>query len=102
MSVRTWCEVGCWLGCTPWSVFAEDALTVVVGAFEDWEPSETFDAVMAFTSWHWVDPTVRAAKIAEVLRPPGVLATITTTHIRVPATNSLAASSAATNSGTRP
>jgi SAM-dependent methyltransferase len=33
-----------------------------------------FDAVVAGTAWHWVDPVAGAAKAAQVLRPGGRLA----------------------------
>jgi SAM-dependent methyltransferase len=56
---------------------------VVVSAFEDWPlPAEPFDTVVAFTSWHWLTPGVRAAKVAAALRPGGTLATVTTMHVR--------------------
>lgn len=55
---------------------------VVVDAFEDWQlPEEPFDAVVAFTSFHWVDPTVGIDKVARALRPDGAFATITTDHV---------------------
>jgi SAM-dependent methyltransferase len=55
---------------------------VVVAAFEDWPlPGRLFDAVVAFTAWHWLDPDVRTAKVAAALRPGGVLATVTTLHV---------------------
>ena len=51
------------------------ASTVEVATFEAWEPAgRTFDAVVAGTAWHWVDPVAGAAKAAQVLRPGGVLA----------------------------
>lgn len=47
---------------------------VVQGLFEDWEPDRAeFDAAVAFTSIHWIDPDVRYAKIARLLRPRGTL-----------------------------
>ena len=50
-------------------------ITVEVSTFEKWEPAgRTFDAVIAGTAWHWVDPVAGAAKAAQVLRPGGVLA----------------------------
>jgi SAM-dependent methyltransferase len=43
--------------------------------FEAWDPAgRTFDAVVAGTAWHWVDPVAGAAKAAQVLRPGGRLA----------------------------
>jgi SAM-dependent methyltransferase len=51
--------------------------------FEEWPlPAEPFDAVVAATSFHWLDPAVRLTKAADVLRPGGALATITTHHVR--------------------
>ncbi|WP_245592426.1 class I SAM-dependent methyltransferase [Actinomadura rifamycini] len=50
-------------------------LDVEVATFEDWDPAgRTFDAVVAGTAWHWVDPRAGAAKAARVLRPGGRLA----------------------------
>ena len=54
---------------------------VVVGAFEEWPlPEEPFDAVVAFTAFHWIEPTVGVDKVAEALRPNGSFATVTTDH----------------------
>ncbi len=48
---------------------------VEVARFEDWDASgRSFDAVVAGTAWHWVDPVVGAAKAADILRPDGLLA----------------------------
>jgi SAM-dependent methyltransferase len=42
---------------------------VEVATFEAWDPAgREFDAVVAGTAWHWVDPVAGAAKAAEVLR----------------------------------
>jgi SAM-dependent methyltransferase len=50
---------------------------IVVSSFEQWDPGgERFDAVLAFNSFHWVDPEVRFAKSAEVLRGSGALAAV--------------------------
>jgi SAM-dependent methyltransferase len=50
-------------------------LEVEVATFEAWDPvGRTFDAVVAGTAWHWVDPVAGAAKAAQVLRPGGRLA----------------------------
>ena len=49
-------------------------LTVEVSTFEGWDAAgRTFDAVVAGTSWHWVEPVAGAAAAAAVLRPGGVL-----------------------------
>ncbi len=48
---------------------------VEVATFEAWDPAgRDFDAVIAGTAWHWVDPLAGAAKAAQVLRPGGRLA----------------------------
>ncbi len=48
---------------------------VEVATFEAWDPAgRTFDAVVAATAWHWVDPLAGAVKAAQVLRPSGCLA----------------------------
>jgi SAM-dependent methyltransferase len=53
--------------------------------FEDWEPgSLSFDIVFAATSWHWLDPRLRYAKAAQVLRPAGILAFTTGSHVFPP------------------
>ena len=48
---------------------------VEASTFEAWDPAgRQFDAVVAGTAWHWVDPVAGAAKAAQVLRPGGRLA----------------------------
>jgi SAM-dependent methyltransferase len=50
---------------------------IVVSGFEEWDPAgERFEAVVAFNSFHWVDPEVRFAKSAKVLREAGALAVV--------------------------
>ena len=50
-------------------------LDVEVATFETWDAAgRDFDAVVAGTAWHWVDPVAGAAKAARVLRPGGRLA----------------------------
>jgi len=46
----------------------------VVGALGEALPLGTgsLDAVVASSSWHWMDPTVAGAEVARVLRPGGV------------------------------
>ncbi len=48
---------------------------VEVATFETWDAAgRRFDAVVAGTAWHWVDPVAGPAKAAQVLRPGGRLA----------------------------
>lgn len=56
--------------------FARDrGLDVEVATFEDWDPAgREFDAVVAATAWHWVDPVAGAVTAARVLRPLGLFA----------------------------
>jgi len=55
---------------------------VITGDFESWPlPAEPFAAVVAATSFHWIDPAVRFAKTAAALRPGGSLAIINTSHV---------------------
>lgn len=57
-------------------------VAVVVAAFEKWPlPPEPFDAVVAATAFHWLDPSLRVTKSADALRAGGMLATIATHHI---------------------
>lgn len=51
-------------------------VSVVTSTFEDWRPPDDrlWDAVVAFNSLHWVDPQVRYARPAALLRPDGALA----------------------------
>ncbi|WP_152363287.1 class I SAM-dependent methyltransferase [Microlunatus speluncae] len=55
---------------------------VITGAFESWPlPAEPFAAVVAATSFHWIDPAIRFARTAAALRPSGSLAIINTGHV---------------------
>jgi SAM-dependent methyltransferase len=57
---------------------------VVHAVFEDWEAEDaSFDAVVAFTAFHWVDPEAKYAKPARLLRPGGALAVAETDHVQV-------------------
>ena len=50
-------------------------VAVEVAKFEEWDPAgRTFDAVIAGTAWHWVDPRAGAVKAGQVMRPNGRLA----------------------------
>jgi len=64
------------------SVSAFPAVRVVNAAFESWPlPAQRFDAVVAATAFHWIDPTVRVSKAADALRPGGALAVVSTHHV---------------------
>jgi SAM-dependent methyltransferase len=57
---------------------------VVHAVFEEWEAEDaSYDAVLAFTAFHWVDPEVKYAKPARLLRSGGTLAVAETVHVRV-------------------
>jgi SAM-dependent methyltransferase len=58
---------------------------IVTAPFELWEPPSGggFDAVVAFTAFHWIDPDARFAKTARLLRQSGVLAVVSTKHVLV-------------------
>ena len=57
---------------------------IVVTPFERWEPDGQCDLVFAATSWHWLDPQVAYRRAAELLRPGGHLAIVTTEHVLPP------------------
>jgi SAM-dependent methyltransferase len=55
---------------------------IVTSSFESWEPGgERFDAVVSFNAFHWLDPEIRFAKSASVLRPGGSLAVFGSTFV---------------------
>jgi SAM-dependent methyltransferase len=59
-----------------------DNVAVVVSAFEDWAPPDTpFDLVLSATAFHWLDPDTRMTRTADVLRPDGVAAIVSTHHV---------------------
>lgn len=54
---------------------------VITSSFEDWPPDhDAYDLVYAATAWGWVDPAVRCAKAAAVLKLGGHLAVWSATH----------------------
>lgn len=62
-----------------------DRVRVVTADFEAWDsPGATFDLVFAATSWHWLDPEMRYARAAALLRPGGALAIVATKHVLLP------------------
>jgi SAM-dependent methyltransferase len=50
----------------------------IVDRFEDWEPDEQVDLVAAFNSWHWLEPELSRARVADTLRPGGAVALVWT------------------------
>lgn len=58
------------------------SVTVEERTLEDWLPAEPFDLVVAATSFTWLDPAVRAKKIATALRPGGYLAVFWNAHVQ--------------------
>lgn len=58
---------------------------IVVADFEEFEPARAgFDAVVAFSAFHWVAPELRYTKPARLLRPGGVLAAVGMPHVLLP------------------
>lgn len=58
------------------------AVQVVNADFETWEPEDKdFDAVVAFSAFHWLDPELRFGGAARLLRPGGALAVVATKHV---------------------
>lgn len=56
---------------------------IEVGDFETWEPRKAgFDAIAAFTAFHWIAPETRYAKTLRLLRPRGALAVVHAHHVR--------------------
>lgn len=80
IEARQFQAAGCTvLGVEPDARMAEFArgtgVTAEVATFETWDAAgRMFDAVVAGTAWHWVDPVAGAARAAAVLRPGGLLA----------------------------
>jgi SAM-dependent methyltransferase len=80
IEARQFQAAGCTvLGVEPDARMAEFArgggIEVEVATLEAWDPAgRQFDAVIAGTAWHWVDPVAGAAKAARVLRPGGLIA----------------------------
>src|SRR5260370_22155542 len=76
-AARQFQAVGCQvLGVEPDARMANFArrtgVEVEVATFEAWDPAgRQFDAVVAGTAWHWVDPVAGAAKAAQGPRAGG-------------------------------
>jgi SAM-dependent methyltransferase len=58
---------------------------VINANFESWQPERTeFDAIVAFTAFHWIAPDVRYTRTADLLRDHGKLAVVSTQHVLPP------------------
>jgi SAM-dependent methyltransferase len=54
------------------AVARRKGVEVEVARFEDWDPRERqFDLLTSGQAWHWVHPSIKADKAAQVLRPGG-------------------------------
>ena len=61
------------------------AVEVITANFETWAPPHAeFDALVAFTAFHWIDPELRYEKSASLLREGGSLAVVATQHVLPP------------------
>jgi SAM-dependent methyltransferase len=58
---------------------------IEVARFEDWsDDGRVFDALVAASSWHWVDPTIGWPRAHAVVRPDGWIALIGHVVVRRP------------------
>jgi SAM-dependent methyltransferase len=57
---------------------------LIVADFETWEPDAEFDAVTAFTAFHWLDAETRFERAARALRAGGALAVVEVHHVLPP------------------
>ena len=58
------------------------SVSVVNANFETWQPERPgFDAVVAFSAFHWLAPDLRYTKTADLLREHGKLGFVSTAHV---------------------
>ncbi|MGZ0147208.1 class I SAM-dependent methyltransferase [Kribbella sp. WER1] len=58
------------------------AVEVIVADFDTWAlPAGEYDLVVSATAFHWLDPATRVSRCAQLLRPGGALAVVTTHHV---------------------
>ena len=58
------------------------SVSVINADFETWQPESLgFDAVVAFSAFHWLAPDRRYTKTADLLREHGKLAVVSTAHV---------------------
>jgi protein-L-isoaspartate O-methyltransferase len=61
------------------------SVEVINANFESWQPERTdFDAIVAFTAFHWIAADVRYEKTVDILRDHGKLAIVSTRHVLPP------------------
>ena len=62
-----------------------DNVEIEMATFEEWDDQgRRFDVVVASSSWHWVDPSIRWPKAHRVLRPEGWMAVLGHVVVRRP------------------
>jgi SAM-dependent methyltransferase len=75
-------ELGARLAAVAAARLAGTSVRIEVADFDRWDTTERgFDVVFAATAFHWLDPATKFDRTAALLRPGGVLATVTTDHI---------------------
>lgn len=58
------------------------SVSVINADFETWQPESLgFDAVVAFSAFHWLAPDRRYTKTSDLLREHGKLAVVSTAHV---------------------
>jgi trans-aconitate methyltransferase len=73
--VVTCIEPGTALATLARAALADYAVEVQTTSFEDWDaPPGRFAAAFAAQSFHWISPELRLPKLAQALRPHGILA----------------------------
>ncbi|HEX5404367.1 MAG TPA: methyltransferase domain-containing protein [Pseudonocardiaceae bacterium] len=61
------------------------SVPIETSTFEDWDDrARRFDALVAASSWHWVDPSIGWRRAHDVLRPGGRLALLSNVVVRQP------------------
>lgn len=66
-------------------IAAYDHVDIETGTFEDWnDRGRRFDALVAASSWHWVEPSVGWRRAHDVLLPEGWIALLGHVVIRHP------------------
>jgi len=75
---------------------------IEIADFDRWDATESgFDVVFAATAFHWLDPVTKFDRTAELLRPGGVLATVTPNTSQAAPPSSSATCRSATSATTR-